>query len=256
MANSKSSGASREKSRKPAVSKFAAAAAKADPGDASSDDLDLGKYLVTLQGCHEAENGSFRFTFDGAGKDKKIGTRGVWISTTGKAVYVAQKVIKRLCMILAGETDRDGYDAFDPHGEFLDSIVKGELEAASEYLTDHDKADIADIESTEFYVSARKGGPKDDGSHFINADFSAAGEAEVDDEDDEPESERKPARKAKPAPSKRKPARDEEEDDSEDEEEDAPDSEADADDEDDAPDSVEPESEPAPRAAKKKARRK
>jgi hypothetical protein len=227
------------KAGKSKVSAIARAASKATPSGDNGDEFDLGKFRTTFADCSEAEGGSFKVTFAGTGKDKKIGERIVWLSTKGKALHVSAGRVKALCMALVGAEDEDTYNEFDPHGEFISAIMPYDAEAAAEYMAENGKAKNAakaqaKLESTEILVKVTKGGDKDDGGFFRNAAFSAAAEdageededteEDADDSEDEPESERRPAKGKKV--SKRKPAPepeedDEDADDSEDEEDDA-----------------------------------
>jgi hypothetical protein len=231
------------KASKSKVSAIARAASKATPSGDNGDEFELGKFRTNFVDCSEAEGGSFKVTFKGTGKDKKIGERIVWLSTKGKALHVSAGRVKALCMALVGAEDEDAYNEFDPHGEFIGAIMPYDAEAAAEYMTENGKAKSAEkaqaaLESAELVVKVTKGGEKDDGGFFRNAAFSAAEDAEEEDdaededEDDaEPESERRPAKKKAGKVSKRKPApepEEEEEDDAEeeeDEEEDEPESE-------------------------------
>jgi hypothetical protein len=234
------------KAGKSKVSAFAKASAKAKPSGDNGDEFELGKFRTTFVDCSEAEGGSFKVTFKGTGKDKKIGERIVWLSTKGKALHVSAGRAKALCMALVGAEDEETYDAFDPHGEFIGAILPYDAEAAAEYMTENGKAKSAEkaqakLESAEILVKVTKGGDKDDGGFFRNASFASAADAEAEAEEDdqdedtdaEPESERRPAKKASKV-SKRKPAPEPEE---EDDDEDAEDEDED---EDEAPESGPP----------------
>jgi hypothetical protein len=234
------------KASKSKVSAFAKASAKAKPSGDNGDEFELGKFRTTFVDCSEAEGGSFKVTFKGTGKDKKIGERIVWLSTKGKALHVSAGRAKALCMALVGAEDEETYDEFDPHGEFIGAILPYDAEAASEYMTENGKAKSAEkaqakLESAEILVKVTKGGDKDDGGFFRNASFASAAEDAEEDADDsedeeddaEPESERRPAKKAGKV-SKRKPAPEPEE---EDDDEDAEDEDED---EDEAPESGPP----------------
>jgi hypothetical protein len=234
-------------------SKFAQAAAKSTPQDSRGDEFDPGKYRVTFTSCTESDNGSYGITLQGAGKDKKIGERLQWFSTGGKAVHVSGPRLKRLAMILAGIDDSDEYLDFDPNGVFLGAILENDLDAAAEHMVEAGKAKsaskaLAALTSTEFSIRVTKGGDKDDGGFFRNAEFSPIGEDAGDEEDEDEAPESEPASERKPKAGKRKPSRDEEEEEEEEDEDDSDDEEDDSDDEE------EPESERKP--AKKKARRK
>lgn len=250
-----------KKSNESKVSKFARGAAAATPDAPRGEDFDPGKWVVRFADCTEADNGSFCLKFEGAGKHSKIGERAAWLSTTGKAVYIAEKRAKSLCMALVGAESDEDYKEFDPRGEFLGAVFPYDAEAAAAYLVEAGKAKseakaTALIEGATFQIKITKGGEKDDGGFFRNVDgFSlidgdAADEDSEDedseDEDDAPDSKERPAKRAaKKTTSKRRPV---DEDDSEDED-DSDDSDEDSEDDD------EPDSEPAPRA-KKKAKRK
>ena len=240
------------KAAKSKVSAFARAAASSETRE-QGEEFDPGSFRVKFKEAREAENGSIGITFTGAGDDEDLGERVQWFSTKGKASYVSGPRIKSLCMALLGmgKADEDTYNEFDPAGEFLDAIIRSDLDAAAEYMAEHDVAKNADVarealDEAEVIIKVTKGGEKDDGGFFKNASFKPVeddSEEDSDDEDDEePESERKPAKKK--AAAKRKPSRDE--DDSEEDEDE---------DEEDEEDEEAPESEPAPRG-KKKARRK
>jgi hypothetical protein len=219
------------KASKSKVSAFAKASAKAAPSGDNGDEFELGKFRTNFVDCSEAEGGSFKVTFKGTGKDKKIGERIVWLSTKGKALHVSAGRAKALCIALVGAEDEDAYNEFDPHGEFIGAIMPYDAEAAAEYMTENGKAKSAEkaqakLESAEILVKVTKGGDKDDGGFFRNASFASAAEdageeddAEEDDADseEEPESERRPAKKAAGKPSKRKPAPEPEEEDDDEE---------------------------------------
>lgn len=240
---------------KPKASAFARAAAKSETAEPKGDEFDVGKFRVRLKDCQESENGSFGITFTGAGDDEEIGERIQWFSTKGKAAHVSGPRVKSLAMALLGmgKDREDEYNEFDPHGEFLDAILRFELDAAAEYMADKEVCKSADeareaLDEAEVLIKVTKGGEKDDGGFFRNASFAPVDSEDEDDSDDEDEDERPAkgkgaAKTAKKKASKRRPV---EEDDEDEEEKDDGD---DSDDEDE-----EPESERRP--AKKKARRK
>ena len=188
------------------VSAFARATAKAEPDAPRGDEFDPGSYRVGLAGCQESENGSFGFTFVGKGDDEEIGERIQWFSTKGKAVHISGKAIKSLCMALLGVADLETYNEFDPNGEFVDTILNFELDAAAEYMAEAGvaksvKAARAALDEAEVIIKVTKGGEKDDGGFFRNASFKPVDSDEDDaegdeDEDDAPDSE-EPAPRAK-----------------------------------------------------------
>lgn len=222
------------KSKGKKTSAFARAAAKSEPSEPKGAEFEPGTYRVRLKDCQESDNGSFGFTFTGAGDDEEIGDRIQWFSTKGKAAHVSGPRIKSLCMALLGMSSAgvDEYNAFDPGGEFVDAILRFELDDAAEYMTAQGIAKSAKIarkalDEAEVMIQVSKGSEKDDGGFFRNATFAPVDSDETEDEDsddEEPESERRPAKKSKPAPakvSKRKPVEEDEDDeDAEDEDED------------------------------------
>jgi hypothetical protein len=241
------------------ASAFARAAAASVPAEPRGDEFDPGEYTVRLKECHESDNGSFGFTFVGAGDDEEIGERIQWFSTKGKSAHVSGPRIKSLCMSLLGipAADVDEYNEFDPNGEFVDAILRFELDAAAEYMAAKGVAESVEdareaLDEATVIIKVSKGGEKDDGGFFRNATFKPAADASDSDDEDEDEDEdeddapkAKASKKAKATPakvSKRKPVEGED-DDSEDED-------------DDSEDEDEPESRPAKKAkAKAKARR-
>src|SRR5690349_14377687 len=118
--------------RTSALARAAAASVPTEKGD----EFDVGTYRVRLKDCQESENGSFGLTFVGTGDDEEIGERIQWFSTKGKSVHVSGPRIKSLCMALLGlgAADVDEYNEFDPNGEFVDAILRFELDAAAEYM--------------------------------------------------------------------------------------------------------------------------
>lgn len=248
------------KSKAPRASAFARAAAASAPAEPRGDEFDPGEYRVRLKDVHESDNGSFGFTFLGAGDDEEIGERIQWFSTKGKSAHVSGPRIKSLCMALLGlaASDVDEYNEFDPNGEFVDTILRCELDAAAEYMAEHGVAKSAKaarkvLDDAEVLIKVSKGGEKDDGGFFRNASFRPVedGEDSEDDSDDSADEDEAPAPKRKAAPakgkaSKRAPV---EEEDDEDEDDDSDDEEEDEEDD-------EPESEPAPKRKAKTSKRK
>lgn len=235
-------GSDKGKGGKAKVSAFARAAAKSEPSKDKGEEFDFpGKYHVRLTNIVESDNGSFGLTFVGCGEDEGIGERIQWFSVAGKSSKVSGPRLKRLAMLLAG-TD-DSY--FDPHGEFLDAILRFDLDEAAEWLAENGHAKsaakaLAALESAEVMIKVSKGGEKDNGDHFRNAEFSPVKDAEDSDDEDEdedeeaPESEDRPRKPSKKAPSRKRaePEEDDEDDAEEDEDDSDDDSENEEDDED------------------------
>jgi hypothetical protein len=192
----------------------------------------------------------------GVGKDKKLGDVSQLYATSQKALAQSAPRLRSLCRSLLGlsKQDDEAFSEFDPHGEFQDAIYSNDMQAAAAFLVENgsalpkaarakdEDAALERLTSAELEAIVTRGSDTDDGDWFRNTLFrplvSAEGdEDEEDDEEDAPDSEERPAHAAKKKASKR-PA-DEEDDDDDDDDEDEEDDE--------------PESEPAPRAKKRRA---
>jgi hypothetical protein len=252
------------KAAKPRVSALARASAESEVGEDREPKFEAGTWRVTLRECEQptpaaGKNPWLIVRLTGAGKDEDLGDRAAPFCISNKSLSSTGPRVKSLCMALIGmgKDDEEDYNAFDPHGEFVDAITENDLQAAAAYLSEHapkgseisETAALEALTTTEFYAVATLGGEADDGSRYVNVTFKPEPDGEDEDEDERPaKSKGKAAAKtAKKKASKRAPV-DEDEDDAEDEDLD----EDDAEDEEDE----EPESEPAPKRTAKKAKRK
>jgi hypothetical protein len=251
------------KASKPRVSALAQAAASSEAEQGRDPLFDEGTYRCKFLGCEErppvaGRNTWLAIKFEGVGDDEEIETRVALLCTSQKSLSSTGPRVKSLCMALIGmgKDDEEDYNEFDPHGEFIDAITQGDLDAAAAYLSEHapkgselseDEA-LEALQGAEVIVKVTRGGETDDGGYFRNVSFKPVdGEDGEDSEDDEDERPAKRSAKKKAAPAKGKASKRRPVEDDEDEDEDSDDDSEDDEDE-------EPESERKP--AKKKAKAK
>jgi hypothetical protein len=90
---------------------------------------------------------------------------------SGKSVTRTAERLKQLCMVLSGAPSVEEYNAFDPHGEFVDALLGFEnrfTEAAA------GEGNVNDYIGSTVVVKITKGNATEDGDFYREPSFSAA----------------------------------------------------------------------------------
>lgn len=122
---SKAAPKAQTKPARPRVSAVAAAMAAAeDVGSGRPPEFEPGDHIATFNGLAERPHVPGHQTWIDASFTDAEGTqREVRFCTSAKALDTTGKRLKNLCKALVGVPSVEEYNAFDPHGEFLDGLL-------------------------------------------------------------------------------------------------------------------------------------
>jgi hypothetical protein len=112
------------KSTKPRVSPLAAATATAGALDEKDPQFDVGEHVATFNGLEEKPPVPGQQTWVlGKFTDAEGTNRVVLFCTGATSLEMTGKRMKSLAMALIGCPTVADYNAFDPHGEFIDALL-------------------------------------------------------------------------------------------------------------------------------------